>query len=1507
MGQKKGKILRIILICLMIGSMFNRSMGIANATGERTYISVTDPSPWFTKGSNSGHPEYWYPHTYQGHDYISTYVGGMPGNPSQPDCWAKFKPYLAHSGKYKVYAYFYACKDTSTKVPFIVKYDGGSTTIRVNQYSSSPAWKEEYLGTWNFAAGESTYVMVTDATGEPYDGIKGLTIGAIKFVKVNQPPTCSLYANPRSGKAPLDVTFTISASDPDGRISAWVLDVNGDGNADYEGYGDPPSSLHHIYTDPGNYTAMLVVADNDGKYSDPATETIVVGENEPPRCSLSAYPRSGRAPLDVTFTMSASDSDGSISAWVLRVGDESPDYSGTGNPPSTQIHTYTTPGSYTAILMVSDDDGATASDIETINVEAAPQNQPPNTPSHPSPPDGAPNQSINLLLVWSGGDPDGDSVTYDVYFEADDSSPDDLICDDTSSTACDPGTLNYDTFYYWYVVATDEHGATTKGPVWNFTTGRAGLLPPPSLLSPSDGAVDVSIQPTFQWSSVSGANRYWLLVATDPSALPTDPYVSSCPGCVFEAYTSSTSYTHSSPLQPNTTYYWKVQGFNNSTTPITQGQYSATWSFTTRVTETLSVSLSANPSEGTAPLTTTLTADVAGTASGTINYTFWWDCNDPGTSVDEVMAICGSIPTPDLGTCVQNENGMKCNAVTDDPKTVNHVYSSAGTYTAKVIAERGSAPPAEDRTSIVVEPPQPCPSAPTLYSIDNPDCDGNYTVSWSSVSGATSYELQEDDNSSFSSPTRVYSGSSISWTASGKSPGTYYYRVRASTASCTTGWSTPRSVRVWPIPSTPTLYAISNPDGDGNYTVSWSLVSDATSYTLQEDDNPSFSSPTTVYSGSSTSKDISGRSAGTYYYRVRASNCRGDSSWSNSQSVTVEALPKTAAQLIREKEIDNIPITIDGQEYLIVTTSCRLDPEVLECVPGSGPTQVYVDKQRNPIEDPEIVRKANLIHFALQTRNELDLAAEIALMTEVQSQYRNLSKADMTLAAIGYLMSGGESVRKLIDEMRVIRNYEEVYGALSNLQKMKDLAKVSLPTFVEEGIKWIIDKTIWDPMDDMRDNLCFATSKAIENHKSAQQVLNEGDITNYEDAHDFVSSLQFAAVYQEQSLFLYNKLFKNFTNVLLRWEPLWELISWGLGEWGFAPKFVRLALEAKNAVDWTYEVDLNWIRTRGEDFCTLCYYFELPETAEYTLGLAGLSSADFPEFYDRYSLCIDNVVNKPLDDLIDYLDNSGEVILNALANTLSSWKDKLSSWTSAWLDRLASLTDKLSEIIGGILHSPGEFRLYDSRGRVTGSVNGEIREEIPNSAWLGGFIVVFSPSDSYRYQVRGTEEGLYGLEGNSVERADTIAFAVTDISITEDAVHEYTVDWDALFQDGSGITRQIDSDGDGTFEQTTEIQLPEASFVYLPENPLPGQTITFDASSSYDPDGEITSYKWDFGDGWSFESETGTVTHSYSSAGDYTVTLTVRDNDGAINTSTMTIEVSSFGYKVYLPFILKNR
>jgi len=106
----------------------------------------------------------------------------------------------------------------------------------------------------------------------------------------------------------------------------------------------------------------------------------------------------------------------------------------------------------------------------------------------------------------------------------------------------------------------------------------------------------------------------------------------------------------------------------------------------------------------------------------------------------------------------------------------------------------------------------------------------------------------------------------------------------------------PLVMRSLPVPTAPVLNAISNGDGDGNYTVSWSSSAGATTYTLEEDDNNGFSSPSAVYSGASTSKAISGKGIGTYYYRVRASNTSGSSGWSNIVSVVVTLLPPPCPQ-----------------------------------------------------------------------------------------------------------------------------------------------------------------------------------------------------------------------------------------------------------------------------------------------------------------------------------------------------------------------------------------------------------------------------------------------------------------------------------------------------------------------------------------------------------------------------------------------------------------------------------
>lgn len=90
-------------------------------------------------------------------------------------------------------------------------------------------------------------------------------------------------------------------------------------------------------------------------------------------------------------------------------------------------------------------------------------------------------------------------------------------------------------------------------------------------------------------------------------------------------------------------------------------------------------------------------------------------------------------------------------------------------------------------------------------------------------------------------------------------------------------------------------------------------------------------------------------------------------------------------------------------------------------------------------------------------------------------------------------------------------------------------------------------------------------------------------------------------------------------------------------------------------------------------------------------------------------------------------------------------------------------------------------------------------------------------------------------------------------------------------------------------------QSPTASFTTSPSSPLPGESVTFDAGGSSDSDGTIASYDWDFTNDGTVDATGQTTTHSYASAGDYTVTLTVTDTDGATASSSATVAVRTDG------------
>ncbi|MFB6201278.1 MAG: PKD domain-containing protein [Halorhabdus sp.] len=85
---------------------------------------------------------------------------------------------------------------------------------------------------------------------------------------------------------------------------------------------------------------------------------------------------------------------------------------------------------------------------------------------------------------------------------------------------------------------------------------------------------------------------------------------------------------------------------------------------------------------------------------------------------------------------------------------------------------------------------------------------------------------------------------------------------------------------------------------------------------------------------------------------------------------------------------------------------------------------------------------------------------------------------------------------------------------------------------------------------------------------------------------------------------------------------------------------------------------------------------------------------------------------------------------------------------------------------------------------------------------------------------------------------------------------------------------------------------PYAAFTYSPEEPSVGQTVTFDASWSDDPDDNIMSYEWDWDDDGVYEGSGETATHTFTNNETYQVTLRVTDR-GASETVTQAVNVTS--------------
>ncbi len=184
------------------------------------------------------------------------------------------------------------------------------------------------------------------------------------------------------------------------------------------------------------------------------------------------------------------------------------------------------------------------------------------------------------------------------------------------------------------------------------------------------------------------------------------------------------------------------------------------------------------------------------------------------------------------------------------------------------------------KTTVVTVPPAP---APTLTAPPS-NTTGSYTVSWTAVSGATRYELdQRKDGGAWS---KIHDASATSRVLIGQVAGSYDYRVRAcNTAGCS-AYSTIANTVVSAVAlGVPTLSAPSSARRGALFPVSWTAVSGATQYMLEYTFNGTVYS---AYTGAATSVQMEHYTEGTYSYRVKACNGSGCGNYSNVKAVVVQ-------------------------------------------------------------------------------------------------------------------------------------------------------------------------------------------------------------------------------------------------------------------------------------------------------------------------------------------------------------------------------------------------------------------------------------------------------------------------------------------------------------------------------------------------------------------------------------------------------------------------------------------
>lgn len=270
----------------------------------------------------------------------------------------------------------------------------------------------------------------------------------------------TVTANPESVGRSESAALQCTASDPDNDILVYNW------SSEHGAFPNGSSGSLVFWRAPGDTgTYPVSVRVSDGSLSDTETinvNVIVIANRAPVIQSVSANPPAiwPNAIAEITCVADDEDGDSLTYSWSAESGSFPEGTSG------SVVQWQAPDGFGLFYIRVTVDDGL----ISVQDSIEIPVNEPPTIPYNPDPPDGAVDQQYDLDLGWSCSDPADDTLYFDIYLGHSSDPP--QVSSHQTSAVYAPGTLEPNSSYYWKIIAEDQYGAVTEGPLWSFSISR---------------------------------------------------------------------------------------------------------------------------------------------------------------------------------------------------------------------------------------------------------------------------------------------------------------------------------------------------------------------------------------------------------------------------------------------------------------------------------------------------------------------------------------------------------------------------------------------------------------------------------------------------------------------------------------------------------------------------------------------------------------------------------------------------------------------------------------------------------------------------------------------------------------------------------------------------------------------------------------------------------------------------------------------------------------------------